>query len=71
MSPQPKFDEVVEAIEHLPLDQQADLLHLMQRRLAEKGRGRIADDVREARAEFKRGKAKRASAQEIVDEIDS
>ncbi len=35
------FDEALDAIEHLPADQQADLIELMRRRLAERARRRI------------------------------
>ena len=34
MPPPATFDEVLDAIEHLPPEQQADLLHVIQRRLA-------------------------------------
>lgn len=71
MSPRPKFDEVVEAVEHLPPEQQADLLDLMQRRLAEQGRHRVAQDVSEGKAEFNSGHAKRGTVNDIMDEIES
>ena len=32
------FDEVPDAIEHLPIEQQADLVDVVRRRLAERGR---------------------------------
>jgi hypothetical protein len=35
---QAAFDEVLEAIEHLPADEQAELLEVVRRRLAERGR---------------------------------
>ena len=46
------FDEVLDAIEHLPIEQQADLVDVVRRRLAERGRQQIIADAREARAEF-------------------
>jgi hypothetical protein len=68
---QATFDEVLEAIEHLPIDEQADLLEVVRRRLAEKGRRRVIEDVNEARAQFSNGTAKPASVDEIMREIES
>lgn len=65
------FDEVLEAIEHLPLDQQADLLDVVRRRLAERGRQRVVQDVKEGLAEFDRGEAKLASVDDIMGKIKS
>ncbi|HSV15871.1 MAG TPA: hypothetical protein VLI90_16530 [Tepidisphaeraceae bacterium] len=65
------FDEVLEAIEHLPVDEQADLLEVVRRRLAERGRRRVIDDIAEARDQFSSGAAKPASVEEIMREIDS
>lgn len=69
--PQVTFDEVLDAIEHLPADQQADLLEVVRRRLAERGRGRIIDDMNEARTQFNDGNAKPATVDEIMREIES
>ncbi|HWP39540.1 MAG TPA: hypothetical protein VNL70_01350 [Tepidisphaeraceae bacterium] len=71
MSPLVTFDEVLDAVEHLPPEQQADLVRVIQRRLAERGRQRVVEEVREARAEFNSGGAVPASADEIVREIES
>jgi hypothetical protein len=69
--PQVTFDEVLEAIEHLPVDEQADLLEVVRRRLAERGRRRVIDDITEARTQFDSGMAKPASVDEIMHEIES
>ena len=63
------FDEVLEAIEHLPVDEQVDLLEVVRRRLAERGRRRVIDDIADARTEFNNGMAKPASVDEIMGEI--
>jgi DNA-binding NtrC family response regulator len=65
------FDEVLEAIEHLPVDEQADLLDVMRRRLAERGRVRVIEDIKEAQAELSNGTAKLAGVDEIMREIES
>ena len=61
----------MEAIEHLPVDEQADLLEVLQRRLAERGRRRVIDDVIEARTQFGSGETRPASVDDIMREIES
>jgi hypothetical protein len=68
---QATFDELLEAIEGLPIDEQAELLEVARRRLAEKGRARIVQDVLEGRQQFSEGKAKPASVGDIMREIQS
>jgi len=65
------FDEVLDVIEALPADQQADLVDVVRRRLAERGRQRIVDDAREARAEHAAGKTRDVSVDELMRELES
>ena len=65
------FDEVLDAIEALPADQQADLVDVVRRRLAERGRQRIVDDARDARAEYAAGKTREVSVDELMRELES
>lgn len=65
------FDEVLDAIEHLPEEQQADLVELVRRRLAERGRQRIIADAREARAEHAAGRTRPTSIEDLMREIES
>ncbi|MBN1866864.1 hypothetical protein JW916_06195 [Candidatus Sumerlaeota bacterium] len=65
------FDELLEAVEHLPPEAQEDLVSLIQRRLAEQGRRRIVGEVRQARSEFESGAARPASVDDLVREIES
>jgi hypothetical protein len=55
----------------LPVEQQADLLDVVRRRLAERGRQRIVADAREARAEFAAGKTKPTSIDDLMHELKS
>jgi hypothetical protein len=64
-------DEVLDAIEHLPIDQQADLMEVIRRRLAERGRQRVVEEVREGEAQFNSGDAKRATVEDLAREIGS
>lgn len=65
------FDQVLDAIENLPVDEQADLVEVVRRRLAERGRQRVIADVNEARQQFAEGSARPASVDEIMHEIRS
>jgi hypothetical protein len=65
------FDEVLDAIEHLPAEQQADLVEVVRRRLAERGRQQIVADAREARAEFAAGKTHATAIDDLMREIES
>lgn len=69
--PSTTFDEVLDAIEHLPVEQQADLIDVVRRRLAERGRQQIAADAREACAEFAAGKTRPTSIDDLMREIES
>lgn len=65
------FDQVLDAIENLPIEQQEDLLDVVRRRLAERGRQQIVADAHEARAEFAAGKTRAISIDDLVREIES
>jgi hypothetical protein len=63
------FGEVVEAADHLSFDEQEELLAILQRRLAQAARQRIAADVQEARQEFTAGLCTPTTADELMREI--
>jgi hypothetical protein len=67
----PTFGELLEAVDHLPPEVQEDLVMVIKRRLAERGRQRVVEDVRQARQEFAEGKCKPMSVAEITSEIQS
>lgn len=65
------FADALEAAEQLDFDAQAELIAVLSRRLAERGRERLADTVAEARREFAAGQCKVMTAAEIVREAQS
>jgi hypothetical protein len=67
--PSTTFDEALDAIEHLPIEQQEDLIDVVRHRLAERGRQRIIADAKEARAEFASGKTSATSIDDLMCEI--
>jgi len=68
---QATFDEVLDAIERLPVEEQADLLDVVRRRLAERGHRRVVEDVTEGRSQFSVGQTKLTSVDDLMREIES
>ncbi len=66
-----KFDEVLDAVEALGMEEQAELVEVVRKRLAEVGRQRIVKEVEEARGEIKGGGGKVRSVDDIMGEIAS
>jgi hypothetical protein len=71
MSQQNAFADVLDAAEQLDADAQAELVAVLSRRLAERGRERVAATVAQARQEFVAGQCQPMSAAEIVREAQS
>ena len=71
MSQQNTFAAVLDAAEQLDADSQAELVAVLYRRLAERGRERVAATVAQARGEFAAGQSQPMSATEIVREAQS
>lgn len=65
------FADVLDAAEQLDADAQAELVAVLSRRLAERGRERVAATVAEARREFAAGQCHPMSATELVREAQS
>lgn len=65
------FAEVLDAAEQLDADSQAELVAVLSRRLAERGRERVASSIDEARQEFASGGCRPATAAELVREARS
>jgi len=63
------FGEVLEAADHLPEDEQQELIAILNRRLAQAIRQRVAAEIQEARQEFVEGRCIPASPDELMREI--
>ena len=68
MNHQNLFADALDAAEQLDADSQAELVAVLSRRLAERGRDRVAATVLEARSEFDSGQCIAMTAAEIVRE---
>jgi hypothetical protein len=71
MSQQIEFDDALDAAERLDPDAQAELVAVLSRRLAERGRERLAVVVAQARDEFAAGQCEPMTAAELVREARS
>jgi hypothetical protein len=71
MSQNVAFADVLDAAERLDADAQAELVAVLSRRLAERGRERVAATVAQSRREFAEGKCQPMTAAEIVREAQS
>ena len=71
MSQQSNFAEALDAAEQLDPDAQAELVAVLSRRLAERGRERLATVVAQARREFAAGQCQPTTAAELIREARS
>jgi hypothetical protein len=71
MSQQSALADVLDAAEQLDVDAQAELVAILSRRLAERGRERVAATVAQARQESAAGQCRPMTAAEIMREAQS
>ncbi len=63
------FNEALETAEKLPIEDQETLIEILNKRIIEKQRSKLAREIRNAQREFKAGKCKPTSADELMREI--
>ncbi len=63
------FNDILEAVEKLPEDDQEALIDIVRRRQIERRREQIVKEVARARRQFRAGKAKVATPAEIMREV--
>jgi len=63
------FSEIVDAADNLSSEEQLALVEILQRRLAERNRQTLLQDISESREAFAKGVCQPTSAREIMDEI--
>jgi hypothetical protein len=68
MSQPSAFADVLDAAEQLDVDAQAELIAVLSRRLAERGRESVAATVAQARRKFAEGQCQPMTAAEVVSE---
>ena len=63
------FQKALEIIESLPEEQRESLMDIVKRRLIEERRGRLAQSIKEAKEEYKRGKIKKGTVGDLMNEL--
>jgi hypothetical protein len=63
------FHDLLEAADHLGLDEQETLIEILQRRLAERRRAEIVEEVRAARREFSEQSCPPSTPEQLMGEI--
>jgi len=63
------FNEALEIIESLPMEQREDLIEVVTHRLIEERRLKLAQNIAEAREEYARGEVKRGSVDDLLKEL--
>jgi U3 small nucleolar ribonucleoprotein component len=63
------FGEVLDTVEQLSLEDQEALTDIIRRRIIERRRAELAQDIQEAQEEFKAGNARLVTPDELIAEI--
>ena len=63
------FQKALDAVESLPESQQEHLLDIVQRRLVEARRGELAASAREARTDYRTGRVRRGTPDDLLKEL--
>ena len=63
------FREALEAVETLSIDEQETLVDIVQKRLIERARQRLAVDIEESRLEFAQNRCQVVSVDSLMDEL--
>ncbi|MDQ1264961.1 MAG: hypothetical protein QG635_111 [Bacteroidota bacterium] len=63
------FDNILDSIEAMDIQEQQMIVDIIQNRIAEKRRDCIIKEVRQGRLNYKNGNVKRGSKEELLKEI--
>ncbi|ABK14745.1 hypothetical protein [Methanothrix thermoacetophila] len=62
------FDDILDAVERLPPDDQESLIEIIRMRLIQRRCG-LADEVAEAREDYRQGRVRRGSVSDLMEEL--
>lgn len=65
-----RFDQILEMIDNLTLDEQEDLINIARNRQIEQRREEIAVNITNARLEYQQNEVFRGSVEDIIAELD-
>lgn len=71
MSKTIQFNQILEMIDYLSLDEQDDLINIIRHRQNEKIREEIANNINQARQEYQQGKVFRGTVDDVIAELNN
>ena len=63
------FQDLIDAVESMPLDDQSMLVNLINKRIQEKRRADLVAEVREARDAYERGEVKQGTLEDLMKDL--
>jgi hypothetical protein len=63
------FQDLIDAVESLPLDDQPMLVELINKRITETRRAELVAEVQDARRAFKNGEVKRGTVEDLMKDL--
>ena len=63
------FDEALEMVDSLNIDEREQLLEILQKRLIDDKRENLAKKIREAKQEYQKGEFKTGTVEDLMNEI--
>jgi hypothetical protein len=63
------FQEAIEAVERLPVEDQIALIEIIRRHMIDERRDQLAGDIAEGRAAYQQGEATRGTARDLMKEL--
>jgi CHASE3 domain sensor protein len=64
-----RFQELIETIEALPVDDQALLIEIVRKRLIQQRRAELATEIAEARDAYQRGEVRRGTVADLMEDL--
>jgi len=64
------FQKALEIIESLPEEQRESLIEIVKHRLIEERRDRLAQSIKEAREEYRQGKVKKGTVDDLMHDLE-
>ena len=71
MSKTIQFNQILEMIDYLSVDEQDDLINIVRHRQIEKRRQQIANKINQTRQEYQEGKVFRGTVDDIIAELNN
>jgi len=64
------FQDLIDAVESLPLDDQSMLVEIINKRIIEKRRAELVAEVKEAQEAFSRGEVRRGTVKDLIKDLE-